>query len=112
MADDQHGDSDDEQSEEFGEGEVTDGDADDTAHDTQMRYSPSFLPEHSSLCRNGREAMEGKQLRSAQRNTTQATRQASEQERKSSGSQALETSCTEAASSVGSIQEEREGCCP
>ena len=26
---------------------------DTVAHDTQMRYSPSFL--HSSLCRNGRE---------------------------------------------------------
>ena len=47
---------------------------DTVAHDTQMRYSPSFL--HSSLCRNGREqsqregqpVMEGTQLRSVPEN--------------------------------------------
>ena len=51
-------------------------------------------------------------LRSPQQTATQAARQAAEQELKISGSQAFETSCTEAASSAVTtpIQEGREGC--
>ena len=100
---------DDEQSE-----EVINGDADDTkntvAHDTQMRYSPSLLPENTQVCvetdvnrpkEKGQSVMEGTQIRSAQQTAAQATRQTSEQERKSSRSQAFKTSCTVVPDSVG-----------
>ena len=73
-----------------------------------MRYSPTFFPDSPQVCvemdvnrskEKGQLVMEGTQL--------QATRQASEQELKSSGSQAFETSCTKAASSVVVNQEFR-----
>ena len=82
--------------------EVINGDADDTrntvAHDTQMRHSPSFLPQSTQVCvetdvnrpkEKGQPVMEGTQLRSAQQTSSQATRQALELERKSSRSQSL-----------------------
>ena len=104
-----HDSGDDEQSEESSDAAVINGDADDTkdtnAHDTQMRHSPSFLPENIQVCvetdvnrpdEKGQPVMEGTQMWSAQETATQATRQTSEPELKSSGSQA----CTEASSSV------------
>ena len=108
-----HDSGDDKQSEESSNAEVINGDADDTkdtvAHDTQMTYSPSFLPDRSRVCvetdvnrpkEKGQPVMEGTLLRSAQQTATQATRQASEPELKRAGPQAFETSCTAAASSV------------
>ena len=93
--------------------EVFNGGADRTkgmvAHDTQMRYSPSFFPDSTQVCvemdvnrpkEKGQPVMEWTQLRSDQQTATQATRRAPERERNGSGSQAFETSCTEAASSV------------
>ena len=107
---------DDKQSEESSDAEVINGDADDTketvAHDTQMRYSPSILPENTQACvetdvnrpkEKGQPVMEGTQLRSVQQTATQATRQAcvtSLQDFVHSGARLR----------GGSIQEGREGC--
>ena len=64
--------------------EVTKSGADDTAHDTPVRYSPSFLQESTQVCvetgvnrpkEKGQPVMEGTQLRSAQQTATQATPQ-------------------------------------
>ena len=105
---------DDEQSEESSGAEVINGDADDTkntrAHDTQMRYSPSFLPENPPVCvetdvnrpkKKGQSVLEGTQIRSVQQTATQATRQASEPELKRAVPQAFKTSCTVVPDSVG-----------
>ena len=104
---------DDEKSEASSDAEVINGDAGDTkdtvAHDTQMRYSPSFLPENTQVCVetdvNRPLVMEGTQLRSVQQTATQATRQASESELKRAVSQAFKTSCTVVPDSVVAVQE-------
>ena len=71
---------DNEQSQETSDAEVTNGDADETkdmvAHDTQMRYSPSFSLESPHVCvgmdvnrpkEKGQQVMEGTQPRLARR---------------------------------------------
>ena len=114
MAEDQDGDSDDEQSE-----ETADDSKDMVAHDTQMRYSPSFFLDSTQVCvemdvnrpkEKGQPVMEVTQLRSAQQTASQATRQASESELKSSGSQALDLVHRGGKLSGGKTRRGREGC--
>ena len=80
---------DDEQSEDSSDAEVINGTADDTAHDKQMRYSPSLFLDSTHVCgetdvnrpkEKGQPVMEGTQLRADPQTDTQATRQTSEQE--------------------------------
>ena len=87
------------------DGEVINGDADDTKGmvATTRRDSIQVCVEMDvkQAQREGSAGHGGTPLRTAQRTATQATRQASEPKRKSSGSQAFETSCTEAAVNPG-----------
>ena len=74
-------------------------------HGEEQSISPLSRSTHVNRAKEtGQLVMEGTQLRSAHRTGTQATRQTSEQARKSSGSQAFKISCTVVPDSVGQFK--------
>ena len=101
---------DDEQSQETNDAEVTNGDADETkdmvAHDTQMRYSPSFSPESLHVCVGmdvNRPKDKGQQVmkpRSARRTALKRHVKLQNLCSRALGHTASETSCTAANSVV------------